>query len=98
MAAWDYTRALSTFRKEGAGRRAERALVDAFDTNPYVPFYLPGLRKLPRSMPDTTGFGDESEAVEAWLHGPGALEWLLDVLSRDMSSVLSHKLQAFRQE
>lgn len=86
-ADWAYTRTLWVFRHEGVGSKANRALLKALETNAYVPFYLFGLRKLPRRPPDTIGFGDESEAVayvggaiRAWCETPGALEWVADYM------------------
>jgi len=46
-ATWAYTRALTTFRRHGAGGWA----------------YLLGPKKLPRHLPAYVGFGDENEAV-----------------------------------
>jgi tetratricopeptide (TPR) repeat protein len=82
-AAWVYTRALLAFRREGDGARARRLLSVARAGNPHVPVYLLGKRKLPRQLPDYTGFGDESEAIayasdfgKSWRATPGALSWL----------------------
>jgi len=81
-AEWLYTRALWLYRREGGGRKATKALKEAFDQNPFVPLYLSGLKEPPKRLPDYMGFGDENEAihyfvehVEAWLDTPGALEW-----------------------
>ncbi len=82
-ASWVYTRALWRFRSEGASGRANAALAEAVETNPYVPEYLLGERGIPRSLPDFVGLGDESEAavyfaeaLPSWLKTPGAIEWL----------------------
>ncbi len=86
-AQWAYTAALHTFRQSGAGRKADNALKKALDANPYVPFYLLGLKPPPKHMPEYYGMGDESEAVvyvfesvEGWVETEGALEWLADVM------------------
>jgi len=82
-ATWTYTRALSAFRQQGATETANGVLVDALQTNRFVPAYLLGRKRLPQRLPQLVGFGDENEAIEyvahgaaAWLETPGALEWL----------------------
>jgi len=89
-ATWAYTRALAAFRRRGAGGPADAALREALTTNPFVPAYLLGLKKLPRQLPAYVGFGDEDEAIayiaeaaEAWLTSPQALAWLATVVARD---------------
>ena len=89
-ATWAYTRALAAFRRSGAGGPADAALREALTTNPFVPAYLLGLKKLPRQLPAYVGFGDEDEAVayiaeaaEAWLTSPRALAWLATVVARE---------------
>ncbi len=89
-ATWAYTRALATFRRQGAGGPADAALREALTTNPFVPAYLLGLKPLPRRLPAYVGFGDEDEAVaylaeaaEPWLTSPQALAWLATVVARD---------------
>ncbi|MDP8924453.1 MAG: tetratricopeptide repeat protein, partial [Chloroflexota bacterium] len=89
FAAYEYTRALMLFRRYGAGKRSDKALVQAITANPFVPMYLLGLKPLPRRLPEYVGIGDENEAVaylaeaaQNWLDTPGALEWLADVLVR----------------
>src|SRR5260221_8731297 len=39
-ANWAYTRVLLTFRRSGAGRKADQALKQALEVNPHVPLYL----------------------------------------------------------
>jgi tetratricopeptide (TPR) repeat protein len=87
-ATWAYTRALAAFRRHGPGDRADAALRAALATNPFVPAYLLGRKKLPRQLPAYVGFGDENEAVayvaeaaEAWLVSPEALAWLATVVA-----------------
>jgi tetratricopeptide (TPR) repeat protein len=82
-AHWLYATALWTFRREGAGQKAEEALGKALEQNRHVPAYLLGRKRLPGRLPEYIGFGDENEAVsyaaqaiEAWRKTPGALEWL----------------------
>ncbi len=82
-AVWAYTRALLTFRRGGDTADAGDRLHEAVKTNRHVPGYLLGKKRLPRTLPDYVGFGDEREAVayasdnlRAWRQTPGALEWL----------------------
>jgi hypothetical protein len=56
---------------------------EAKETNPHVPAYLTGTRKMPKHLPDLIGFGDESEAIafvgdygSGWSKTAGALAWL----------------------
>ena len=77
-----YARVLYMFRQEGADS-ARASLREALETNPFVPNYLLGWKKLPKRMPDYIGFGDEREAVsyaavaqEVWEKTTGALAWL----------------------
>lgn len=83
-AMWLYSRALWTFRREGASSKAKRLLKKSLERNPYVPLYLLGIKKITQDSPAFIGIGDESEAVayaydavEIWLKTPGALEWLI---------------------
>jgi tetratricopeptide (TPR) repeat protein len=82
-AAFAFTRALATFRREGDSADARRLLKEARKVNPHVPAYLSGHKKLPKRLPDYVGFGDEGEAVDyaygaaaSWAVVPGALAWL----------------------
>jgi tetratricopeptide (TPR) repeat protein len=88
-AQWAYTQALHAFRRQGAGRQADRALERAVEVNPHVPFYLLGITPFPKELPVAYGMGDEQEAVvyvaqaaQPWLETPGAAEWLARVLLR----------------
>lgn len=83
MAEWLYTRALVTFRQTGPGRQAETALREALATNPHVPVYLTGRKRVPGQLPAMLGWGDENEAIlyaagylSLWRRTPGAVEWL----------------------
>ena len=83
MALWMYSRALLDFRKHGDSPTASASLKAALAENKYVPSYLFGRKKVPRTLPAYYSFGDENEAVfydhgnrAAWKATPGALEWL----------------------
>lgn len=85
-AAWGYTWALLTFRREGDSREARKRLQEARQWNPHVPDYLLGRKRLPRALPEYVGLGEESEAVSyaaefghGWHRTPGALKWLATV-------------------
>jgi tetratricopeptide (TPR) repeat protein len=95
-AMWPYGRALAAFGTEGSTQSSGALLRSAISANQYVPSYLLGRRKLPATMPEYVGFGDESEgaycAVElfaAWYSTPGALEWLARELKSSPSSTAS---------
>ena len=82
-AAWAYASALIAFRRQGDSEDARQLLAEAKSTNPHVPAYLTGKKKMPRQLPDTIGFGDESEAISfvgdygsSWLQTPKAIDWL----------------------
>ena len=62
-ANWAYTRALTLFRRRGAGKQADKALQEALEANPFVPLYLLGARKLPRQLPSYMAIRDENEAI-----------------------------------
>ncbi|HEX9923330.1 MAG TPA: hypothetical protein VGD99_11775 [Anaerolineae bacterium] len=83
MAEWLYTRALLTFRQEGAGPSANAALKEALRMNKHVPAYLTGRKRVPNRLPPYVGFGDDNEAavyasgyLPHWRRTPGAIDWL----------------------
>lgn len=83
FAAWPYSQALITYRKEGESPEAETALQEAIQRNPHIPGYLTGRKPLPEELPPYMGFGDESEAMHYaldhfhnWWRTQGAIEWL----------------------
>jgi len=86
---WAYTQALLTFRRQGPGAAADRALRQALRASPHVPAYLLGAKPFPAQPPDHYGLGDDNEAViylaeaaEGWLETPEAPEWLAAALKR----------------
>jgi tetratricopeptide (TPR) repeat protein len=83
MALFAYGRALHAYRTQGNSKQARKLLATALNENPHVPTYLLGKKRLPRHLPDTIGFGDESEAIvcaaellPGWRNTPGAQDWL----------------------
>jgi len=48
-ADWQYNRALAEFKSRGATARADKLLNSAFKTNRFVPAYLLGIKKFPRT-------------------------------------------------
>jgi tetratricopeptide (TPR) repeat protein len=88
-AAWLYPQALWRFRREGATQQANQELAAALTQNDYVPAYLLGQSRLPATLPDYHGWGDEAEAMlyaaqsrYLWQRTPGALAWLNAYRSR----------------
>ncbi|MBL8831286.1 MAG: hypothetical protein JNL71_02765 [Rhodospirillales bacterium] len=84
-----YARALLSFRKNGAGAAADAALATALSANGYVPAYLLGDRKPPKSAPMTVEPGSRDEAVivavngtRAWNATKGAVAWLKEARRR----------------
>lgn len=84
-AIWHYSRALHAFRTKGNTTRTRRLLDDAVRSNPIVPAYLLGKKRLPTQLPSFIGIGDEDEAIYcaseqmvAWRQTDGALDWLKD--------------------
>jgi tetratricopeptide (TPR) repeat protein len=87
-AVWAWSGALLAFRRKGDGAVSRKALAAAVRTNPHVPAFLFGEKKLPSLLPEYIGRGDESEAVSyvhgaaaAWAAAPGALAWASTVLA-----------------
>jgi len=86
-AAWTYTQALASFRREGDTERSRSLLGKALASNGHVPGFLLGERKPPRIRPGYITMGGEDEAIEyvrdfgaGWARTPGATEWLRDAL------------------
>jgi tetratricopeptide (TPR) repeat protein len=82
-AAFAWTVVLLVFRRHGDSAESGEKLAAALESNPHVPAYMLGRKKLPRRLPDLIGFGDESEAIcyaaeniDAWKATAGALAWL----------------------
>lgn len=89
-AEWVYAQALLSFRKNGDCDESRNALGEAMKYNKHAPEYLLGIKKIPRSLPDYIGFGDENEAIAyaeanigAWRATSGAIEWLAAMVKRD---------------
>ena len=94
-ATWPWTSALLAFRKQGDDSNSHAKLAAALETNPHVPAFLLGKKKLPRALPDLVGFGDESEAIcyaadnlKAWQATTGALAWLANSINAEIPTIL----------
>jgi tetratricopeptide (TPR) repeat protein len=90
-AALLYTKALHLFRKEGASKRANTALLKAFDANPFVPVFMSEIVEMPDNSSGRIGFGDETEAAAyiddfcyLWGDTPGAEVWMAEQLEPGM--------------
>lgn len=82
-ALWAYTRALSSFRRQGDSPDSQRLLEAALAANAYVPEYLTGQRRPPAESPAGYSPGKKSEAqvyaqmfLPAWTATAGAVTWL----------------------
>lgn len=80
---WQYTSALLAFQSTGDSAEAKESLMHALSTNPHVPDYLVGRKRLPLDIPEDTRPGHKSEALEYahnfvsfWRQAPGAIDWL----------------------
>ncbi len=87
-AEWSYSFALLQFKLAGASQSAAKALAAAINTNPHVPDYLLGVRRLPETPPPYYELGSDGEAViyllsgfNAWRSTTGALEWIGGVVT-----------------
>lgn len=93
-ASWRYSRALLSFLRHGAGRRANKALKDAMEWNPFVIVYL--LSAEPPPAPALISFQDPTEAagylyeggVEAWVTHEQAVEWLVERAGADLPAII----------
>lgn len=91
-AALLYTKALAVFRKGLDQKAANKALLKAFDANPFVPLFISERVELPKKDPvSLAGFGDENEAAEYvrigmlnWHETNGARKWMAKVLEKEL--------------
>lgn len=111
-ASLKYIRALHLFRSSGRGDAADRALVEAFESNPHVPIYLSDVVEMPDEAPDSIQFGEESEAIDfvmdnsyLWGDLDGATKWMADTLEsrlrlhfKDDREMVEEALKELRQE
>lgn len=95
-ATWPWTHALLAFRKQGDGPGSREKLAAALESNPHLPAFLLGKKKLPPVLPDMVSFGDESEAIcyaadnlEAWQETTGALAWLTERIDAEKPTLLN---------
>ncbi len=82
-ANWLYSRALHTFRSQGASSAARKHLQAALKSNSHVPAYLLLEKTIPKELPDTISYGYEDEAAvyvvynrHLWAGEEGALDWM----------------------
>lgn len=57
--AFAWTGALLVFRKQGDSDEAGAKVAAALESNPHIPAFMLGRKRLPRRLPDLIGFGDE---------------------------------------
>ncbi|MBW7473973.1 SEC-C domain-containing protein [Paenibacillus oenotherae] len=82
-AAFNYSRILVEYGLKGQSPELTKLIKKAIGHNPYVPAYLQGKKRLPREMPEYTGYGDDREAIvyahisrHLWLIRPELLQLL----------------------
>lgn len=92
-ASFTYTGALHLFRKGGPTKRARKALLDAFASNPHVPLFLSDLLEVPSESSDTYVIGEESEAIAyvskcnyLWYDTEGAVKWMSEELAAPLKA------------
>lgn len=83
VAFFAFARAALSFRKEGDSEQSRQLLANAIAMNRYVPTYLLGRQRMPRTSPDGYSNGSKEEAIlyvemagDGWKSIPGALVWL----------------------
>lgn len=91
-ANWLYTRALVAFLQQGDSPEARQQLLQAQEYNRYVIPYLLGEKRLPKRLPEHTGFGEESGAViyasefgHGWIKANGAISWLISIYRNEQT-------------
>jgi tetratricopeptide (TPR) repeat protein len=101
-AAWAWSGALLSFRRNGDAAVSRGALARAIDTNSDVPPYLLGSKKIPRTLPDYISLGGEDEAIayvhgadSAWVAASGAKTWVSAFLGQ--GSAAPSRLQRGKQ-
>ena len=78
-----YNKALMLFKRDGPTEAATLALDEAIDRNGFVPQYLLGRKRFPRTLPPLKDFGDEAEAIDyaltnikMWRAAVGSMRWV----------------------
>lgn len=96
-AEWLYDKALWLINRRAPSDEISIALDDAIATNPFVPAYLLGRKKLPREMPNFITYGSDveaggyaKEAKGRWVASAGALEHLMTAVARGKKSRKLH--------
>jgi tetratricopeptide (TPR) repeat protein len=82
-ASFNYARVIVEYGQNGQTAKLKSLINQAVEHNPFVPAYLKGKKKLPRTMPDYMGYGDDREAIiyaiinrHLWLTYPELLKLL----------------------
>ncbi|MCP4440913.1 MAG: hypothetical protein GY810_18485 [Aureispira sp.] len=61
---WKYTNAIALFQEGENIEKANKALLEAHETNPHVLPYLTAQKEIPEETPDVIEIGGESEAID----------------------------------
>ncbi|PWW03163.1 SEC-C motif-containing protein [Paenibacillus cellulosilyticus] len=82
-ASFKYARVIVEYGINGRSPKLQSLIKTAVEHNPFVPTYLKGKKRLPRTMPDYMGYGDDREAIvyallnrHLWLTHPELLQLL----------------------
>lgn len=82
-AVFAYSRLILEYKKKGITAKLVMLYNAALQRNEYVPEYLFGKRKMPNSLPNYIGIGDENEAISyvathsrIWVNLPELLQWM----------------------
>ena len=97
--AFEYSRALLSFRKHGGNAASNRLMLKAISSNHYIPDYLIAMKAIPDVPEDLPAYitpGEEDDAVAyayfhrlAWRCSYGAIEWLKDIFAKTKLAPLS---------
>ena len=82
-AAYSYSRLILEYKRSGISAKLPLLLRNALQSNPHVPAYLTGKRRIPKTLPDYIGMGDENEAIDyaaihsqVWINLSELLQWM----------------------
>ena len=98
--AWLYTKALVIFIEQGDSLEAQQSLQLALRYNRYVVPYLTGQKRLPKLIPEFSGYGDRNEAIyyaaeygRGWSKINGAVDWIKSICGKDQKRSSSEKVK-----